>query len=259
MKNKIKLAAATSILLGSLAVTIPTFAQGPHWGDNDNDNDGASGRGPGMGMMMHGVFGTVSSISGNTITITSKGFGQNTTEKTYTVDATNAKVTKDGASSSVSAIAVGDNIMVRGTITDTNVVATDIYDGKIGPRTNWSNGQKLQASPIIQGNGQPIVGGTVSSISGSSITITNKSNATYTVDASSAVVAKNNATSSVSEIAVGDNLIIQGAVNGNSITASSIIDRATPNIATNPNNSGGIVRKFFGRMGGFFHSLFGFF
>ncbi len=182
MKNKIKLAILGSVLVGSL-VALPVFAQGPQnagsrWGDNDGDNDWHRGQ----GMMMHGTFGTVSSVNGNT-----------------------------------------------------------------------------QTGPVIQGNGQPVVGGTVSAISGSSVTITNKSNVTYTIDASSAVVAKNNATSSVSEIAVGDNLIVQGAVNGNSITASSILDHATPNVATNPNNGGGIVRMFVGRIGGFFHSLFGFF
>ena len=72
--------------------------------------------------------GTVSSISGNTITLTSGS-------TTYTVDATNAAlmVTKPaGTSLANSGIMVGDSITVSGATTGTNIVATRIIDGKIG-------------------------------------------------------------------------------------------------------------------------------
>jgi hypothetical protein len=119
---------------------------------------------------------------------------------------------------------------------------------------------KLQ-NPIIKGNGQPVVGGTVASVSGSSLTITNASNVTYSIDASGAIISKKNATSTVSDINVGDRVMVQGSVSGTTITASSIIDRGVMPAATNPadtsgeNGNGG----FFGRIRGFFHNMFGFF
>src|SRR5580693_9833596 len=41
-----------------------------------------------------GVFGTVSAVNGTTLTVVSKGFGQNATVATYSVNASNATVTK---------------------------------------------------------------------------------------------------------------------------------------------------------------------
>ena len=40
-----------------------------------------------------------------------------------------------------------------------------------------------------------------------------------------ATVVKDNATSSISAIASGDNVIVQGTVNGTAVTASSVIDQ----------------------------------
>jgi len=115
--------------------------------------------------------------------------------------------------------------------------------------------------PLIQGNGQPIIGGSVTAINGSTLTVTNKSNVVYTVDASNATVNKARVTSTVSNIVVGDNVIIQGAVNGNSVTASSIIDQGVK-VADNPNvdlsGNGKEARSFMGSVGGFFKHLFGF-
>jgi hypothetical protein len=114
----------------------------------------------------------------------------------------------------------------------------------------------------ITGNGQPVIGGTVSAVNGSSLTVTNKSNVTYTVDATNAAVVKGNATSSVAAIIVGDGVIVQGAVNGTTVTASSVIDQGSapaqvvPGSGTPaPTHGGGL----FGAIGGLFHRLFGFF
>ncbi len=252
MKSKLTLLVTSSALLGSLLIvgvasaqtTTPPLSgsQGGHWG-------------MGTGSRMPGVFGTVSAINGTTLTVTSKGFGQNATATTYTVDASNATVSKAGASSSVSAIAVGDTVMVQGTVSGDSVTATSIRDGAMpgGP----GMGQN-----IIQGNGEPVVGGTVTAISGSTVTITNKSNVTYTIDVSSATVEKDNATSSVPAIAVGDNVVVQGTVNGTSVTASSVIDSG---VSTGTSSSGGMsdishrLSGFMGAIGGFFQHLFGFF
>src|ERR1700722_1326994 len=76
--------------------------------------------------MPPGVFGTVSAISGSTLTVTSKGFGANATATTYTVNAANATVMKNGATSALSDIAVGDNVMAQGTVSGDTVTATKI-------------------------------------------------------------------------------------------------------------------------------------
>lgn len=252
IKNKIGIIAISSAIVGSMLVWGVALAAGPSFG-----RGGIGGRAP-------GIFGTVSAISGNTLTVTSKGFGQNATPATYSVDASNATVTKNGSSSSISSIAIGDTIMAQGTVSGTNVVATSIRDGVMN-RTNGAKGMNGATksgfqNSIIKGNGQPVVGGTVASISGTSLTITNASNVTYTVDASSATVEKNNATSTVGSISVNDRVVVQGAVSGNSITASSILDQgvapsATSSKAPSPRNNGG----FMGTIKGFFHKMFGFF
>jgi hypothetical protein len=200
------------------------------------------------GSHIPGVVGTVTAISGSTITVSSKGFGPNATATTYTVDASNATVQKDGSASSVANIAVGDTIMVQGTISGTTVTATKINDGKMG--TDGADAM------LPDGNGQPIIGGTVTAVSGSTITITNKSNTAYTIDASSATVTKNGTTGSVSNVAVGDNILAQGTVNGTAVTAVSVTDQAKAQTGTS--GTANPVRGFFGRIGNFFSHLFGF-
>jgi hypothetical protein len=209
--------------------------------------------GPGAGRG-RGVFGTVATINGNTLTVTSKMGGPNstsTTTTTYTVDATNAKVTKDNAASTISAIAVGDTVAIQGTISGTNITATMIRDGVMTP------GQPT--NPLIQGNGEPVIAGTISNISGNTLTVTNKSNVTYTVDVTNAKVTKGNAASTVSAIVVGDNVVIQGTVNGTSITAASVIDSGTTPTKTGmTGNSSNPHPGIFGSIGSFFKRIFGF-
>ena len=225
--------------------------------------------GGGRGGARPGVFGTVMAVNGDTITVQSKGFGQNSIQTTYTVDATNATVTKNNAASSVGDIAVGDNIMVQGTVSGTNVTATSIRDGMSGTGNNRN------------GSGGGIFG-TVASISGTSITVTGRvassggTAPTYTVDASSATVTKNGANSSVSDIAVGDTIMVQGTVNGTSVTATTIRDgqpqagsgqqkpssQGSAN-AQNNNSSGNSPttssgNSFWDSIVGFFKHLFGF-
>ena len=166
--------------------------------------------------MGQGVFGTVTAVSGTTITLTSKGFGASATETTYTVDASNAKFEKSvsGAQPTtaiISDIAVGDTVGVRGTVTGTSVVATDVTDGLMmhGGRGGFGHG--------------PGVMGTVSALNGNTVTITNKNGTSYTVDATNAKVSKT-VDIAVSGIAVGDTVGVQGTVSGTSVTAVHIMD-----------------------------------
>src|ERR1035437_542547 len=221
-------------------------------------------------MMNPGVFGTVSAVSGNIITLTGKqGFGTSvaTTPTTFMVDATNAKIMKNNVLGTITSILVGDTIMAQGTLTGTNLIATMIRDGQIGkgmirggPNGNGKqSGKTPPVSPII-GNGQPVVAGTVSIISGSTITITNKSNVSYTIDATNAKVVQGQNTITVSGVTVGDMVIAQGTINGNSVVATSVIDQAKVNATTTTPGvtTGEVHRGFFGSIGHFFSSIFGF-
>ena len=256
--------------VATLATAVPAFAQnttntaqnGAAWGNH-------MGGGKNHGTMKPGVFGTVASISGNIITVNSThrmgprtSAGATTTvtptTTTYTVDATNATITKNNVAGTISSIVVGDTIMAQGTLTGTNLVATTIRDGVMTrtPGVGGVNGQpsQNQTSPIT-GNGQPVVAGTVSSISGNTLSITNKSNVSYTIDVTNAKIVEGQNTITVSSIAVGDSVIVQGTVSGNSVVASSIIDQkisTTTTTGTQPN------KGFFGSIGAFFSHLFGF-
>ena len=121
-------------------------------------------------------------------------------------------------------------------------------------RTPGANGQPgtMPTSPIT-GNGQPVIAGTISAVSGDTLTVTNKSNVTYTVDATNAKIVQGQTTIAVSNLAVGDSVVVQGTVNGNSVTASSVIDQkvSTTGTTTQP-------RGFFGMIGSFFSHIFGF-
>lgn len=187
------------------------------------------------------IMGKVTAVSGTTITITSNysstvsstGELSTQTATTYTVDASSATVTKDGASSTVSAIAVDDEVSIEGTVSGTTITAKTVRVGK-------AQGEK-------QGNG---TSGTVTAVSGTTIIMTGKvapstsssttTTTTYTVDASSATVTKNGATSTVSAIAIGDEIMVQGTVSGTTITATAInIGGAQLGSGQQPGNQGG--------------------
>jgi len=253
--------------VASLIAVMPAFAQGMPGGRGNDRGERGNGMAP-------GVFGTVASISGTTFTVTQKMIRPNetTTETTYTVDASNATIIKSGVTTTISSIADGDTIMVQGTMNGTSVTATVIRDGINGAEEKGSvpenpekgfgkNGTTTKATSSIQGNGEPIVGGNITSISGETVTITNTSNVTYTIDATTAKIIKNGTTTTIGSLTTGDTIIAQGTVNGTSVTASSIIDQGvgthasstTPNATPSKSSFG-----FLGSIGNFFKHLFGF-
>jgi len=168
----------------------------------------------------HGVMGTVASVSGTTITVT----GKNGT--TYTVDASNAtflKTTPPVAGSTptapttitIAGIAVGDTVRVQGTVSGTSVTATKVIDGIGGGRGGF--GGKGHGG---MGHG---VTGTVSAVSGDTITITNSKGTSYTIDATNAT-ASEVVSLPISSIKVGNTLGVQGTVSGTTVTATHIMD-----------------------------------
>jgi hypothetical protein len=112
---------ALSLVLGSVA-----NAQGMPGGPGPSGmviNHGGTG-----GRMLPGVFGKVTAIDGTTLSVLGGG-RPSTTQTTYTVNAANATVLKNATTSSVGAIAVGDSVMVQGTVSGATVTATRIFDG----------------------------------------------------------------------------------------------------------------------------------
>lgn len=263
--------------LAALAIAVTAISAagaGIASADTSAPKAGAAPRGRGDIMSMHkrGVLGTVTVISGNTVTITSKQFAPHQkgtpptatpaapTIVTYTIDATSATVKKTGAASSVSNIAVGDMIIVEGTVNGTTITATTIEDG-FGKGMGMK-GEKDSAplANLPTGNGQPIIGGSVTAITGNTITVTNTAGATYTVDATNAKFIKPEiASATIANISVGDSVIVQGAVNGTAVTAASVIDKgAKPAKSANGSTAQVPAKGFFGGIGGFFAHLFGF-
>lgn len=266
MKNKVLTSLIMFSALIGFCVAGTSFAATAPQGNLDGQiNSPGQGQFQGRMQQKPGVFGTVSAINGTNITVTSKGFGTSSVSKTYSVDASNATVSDKGVASTLSAIIVGSSISVQGTVNGTSVIATKIDIGMgfgIG-RDNGQNpgkgmgGKFASSTNVIQGNGQPIIGGTVSAISGTTITITNKSNVSYTIDASSATITKGNVSSSVSNVVVGDNILAQGTINGTSVTATTVTDQGSVS-ANKTANIKPSFGSFFGGIGNFFAKLFGF-
>ena len=276
---------ATGLVLAA-SVAVPAFAQVGNPGSSQGSGARGQGNGTqapghqagrqggdnGNGMMNRGVVGTVSAISGSTITLSGRqGFASTTTMTTYTVNASSAVVRKGNATSTVSAIAVGDKVMVQGTVTGTSVTAKVIIDGVYnqmmggrGQNGNRNNPGSASSTPFM-GNGQPIVAGSITAISGSTITVTTMSSTTYTVDATNAKILQGPNPVSLSTLTVGERVIVQGTVNGNSVVATAIIDQvghiAAPGSTQqgqNNNKGQNQSKGFFGNIGGFFKHLFGF-
>ncbi|NVN96699.1 hypothetical protein HXX01_00360 [Candidatus Nomurabacteria bacterium] len=258
--------AILATLIGGVSAFAESNTQGGPEGGNQGNRLGQMRRGGDLRPMMKpAVVGQVTAINGNIITITSKqvfdrnnnGTTPTPTTTTFTVDATNAKIEKGGATVILSNIIVGDTIMVQGTVTGTNVVATNIRDGIArGQEQNKEKGNQSTDGQIpanMQGNGLPIVAGSVTSITGNSVVITNKSNVTYTIDATSAKIVKGTTTGTITNIAVGDQILAQGNINGNNVVATSIYDQVNQTTKNAPKAKG-----IFSKIGSFFGRLFGF-
>lgn len=197
-------------ILAAATVAVPMFAASAQTPPGFAAHRDASGRLPGRAP---GVFGQVTAVTGNTLTVTDQRSGT-----AYTVDASGAKITKDGQSGTVADLAVGDNVMIEGTVNGTSVTATAIRDGmagrfgQSGPGDRSNNGQR------------PAVVGKITAVSGSTLTVAKDDNTVYTVDASKAKIDKNRVAVTVADLAVNDRVMVEGAVNGTAVTATAIHD-----------------------------------
>jgi hypothetical protein len=152
-------------------------------------------------------------------------------------------VQRNDAAVDLSAIKVGDLVAIQGAVSGNSVVATNII--AVTPRENWQ--------PLVRSISGAI--GRVTAITDTSITVKSKDGTVYTVNTANAKIWKNkNNAASLSDIKVGDSVIVQGAVNGSTITAVNIVDinlPGEPKADDNGNHLG-----FFSRIGLFFKNLF---
>jgi hypothetical protein len=149
------------------------------------------------------LIGTVTAVNGSTIIVKA---GQNGT--IYTVDTNNATV----RTATGSTIAVGDTVLVQGAINGTSVVATSVLSAKA----------KGDLKKQIIDNFTGIVG-QITAINGTTVTVLGKNNVTYTITATNAKIWKNkNKMVALSDLKVGDTVIVQGTINGSAVTATNI-------------------------------------
>ena len=191
---------AIATLAVTLALPLAVFAQ-----DGGNGNAGGSitgkmhseGKRMGTKITTNMVSGTVTGISGNTITLTSSA---STTP--FTVDATNAKLLrKFGASMVITDIQTGDTLQVRGTVSGSSVIATTIRD------------MSLQAK-----NGT--FSGTISAMNGTSFTLQSKERGSQTINTTSTTVFKKN----------GQAATLSDLASGQTVTVSGVWDRTNSNV-----------------------------
>jgi hypothetical protein len=265
--NKIVTVTAGFALIASMMIASSAYAE-----NSNNNNRGQErknspieyrGNGEISKIDMKSAFvGKVISINGTSITMTVVGH-QNLPNKatstltnpiTYTVNASNATVFKKNATTTLSSIVVGDQIVVQGTVNGTNIVATKIRDTDKLEKDN----KATSTNPIFNGNGQPVVAGKIATVNGNSITITTASNITYTVDVTNAKVLKDKYVSTIAGLVVGDTVVIQGSINGSSVIASTILDNTNiKSVNPSPMKAEG-SKGFFRGIGRFFMGMFGF-
>lgn len=158
------------------------------------------------------VVGTVTAKTDTTLTIKAGNSGT-----IYVVDASNAKVRRGNDDISFSSISVNDAVVIQGAISGNTIVATSIVTAKAGTVTKP---MPNDMSGII---------GTITATSDTSITIVGKNGTTYTVMTADASIWKDkNSKGGMDDLDVGDSVIIQGKVNGTSVTATNVVEVNLP-------------------------------
>jgi len=102
--------------------------------------------------------------------------------------------------------------------------------------------------------------GTVSAINGSVIsilTISREGTTTATVDATGVLIIKDNATSSISEIQIGNMIFVQGDILDSTITAEKIVIKTAKTTEKQNNKNGDKETGIFGKISNFFKKMVG--
>jgi hypothetical protein len=204
---------------------------------------GLNGRGPNGGpggFGGRGTAGTIASINGSTLTITTQS-GQTDAVAT----STSTKVS-EGVTGSVSAIKVGDHLVVMGSSSSATIAAQQITDRGTatdagGPGGPPGGGNGPQGAHAAQGGNRPgraggpaganggpggsgggSSAGTVASVNGSTLTLKTPSGSTITVTTSSTTTVTVVKTGAVGDLTVGEQIVVDGTTSNGTITATSI-------------------------------------
>jgi hypothetical protein len=179
--------------------------------DGTSDVRPDNGRGGGMRGGMRAEMGnaiTVTAVDGTKLALeTENGW-------TRTIDATGATVTKDGATVALSTLKVGDQIVFRETLKD---------DGTY----------TINAITVIQ----PAVAGTVASVSGSTVTVTQRDGSTSKVVLTSTTTYQlAGAVATKDAVVTGAQIVARGALASDGTLTASSVDVA-------PATSAGTVKE----------------
>lgn len=251
------------MVAGTLAATSVAMAASQQTSTNASTNNGQALNQnlPGLGQGLHKgwnmenkgvVMGKITAISGNTITMTSTqpvpptqtASGSTTvtkpatTAKTYTVNAASATVKIDNETSTLSKLAVGNQILVKGTASSsdsTQITAQIIHS---------------QSEAFLNRTHYRLIG-KITAVSGNTLTVLDDNGTSYTVNSTDAKVTINGTDSTVSKLAVGDTIMVGGFAKEGStttITARNIfkgtlkVDKSTLQKAENNGKNGATGR-----------------
>jgi len=262
-------AVGAGALLGTMLLT-PASANGTSTNsktDGNSHRNGDMGRrqmgAPRIGEMVHssrlvqnadGSYstvreqaGTVSAVTGTTITVTSA----DTYSVTYTPNST-ATIFRDGTAATLADIVVGDHIRISGTVTNDVLTVVDI---DAISATKWAEHEAAEADGAPDGRGpggpgkghHPFGGGAevsgetvVQKADGTFVTVreqsgevTAKTSTTITVTStdgtvvaytpdSTAIINRDRTTATLADVVVGDHARINGTVVGGVVTVTSI-------------------------------------
>ena len=150
------LALALTIAIPAFAKTsAPTHTEPTRTAPTHIQGQGRPGNMASSSLVRQGVMGTVTAVSGNTISLSGRqGFGSSTKVTNYSVDATSATIRGRNATSTISSINVGDRIFVQGKVTGTNITANIIIAGLPSiPDRNFGHASSTSStSPAFYGN-----------------------------------------------------------------------------------------------------------
>jgi hypothetical protein len=185
---------------------------GPNHDANDDRDNGQDRRNDDYrnDVEHRATVGTIIAINGSTLTVKSM---QGTV---YTVNTTNAQISRNGGTIAATNLAVNDMVIIKGSINGNTVTATSVISG------NWKD--KFPSGDDWK-NLKPGIMGTVTAVSGSTLSVRAVNGTTYSVETANAKFQKEKNTAiTISNIAVGDSVIIQGTVNGTTVTATNVFD-----------------------------------
>jgi len=226
-KKRTKIFISSSVLALSLMVVSPTLAATSTV--KSSITSGAetlkySLKAPFARSMHPGIAGPVTAINGTSLTITGKN------DTSYVVDASGAVVMKEGATSTLSSINVGDFIFVKGTVASTTVTATTIFDSVNAQKiSNSAHARKGKISSSLN----RVSFGTISSVNGADFDLATHSKTGTTTFAvttdSSTIFKENGATSTSAVLSIGGHALVIGE---KSTTTDSISNVKEVNVLT---------------------------